>query len=1246
MSTTPIRPIIEMLIGDSWVDITGDCRVGSADSGGGLEITRGVPNEGATAEPTQFNFTLNNIDGKYSPLNPNGPYFGQLGRNQRVRLGLDRRVDSFTRTSGDDWGTLPAQPNPDGTTTPGEMWRYLSPPTFFDTTGTAATIIGSAGTKIATFSKPYGDVDIKARMRVSTRDTEFGLVARMKKYRYDDPAAATADFDDGIGGWVSIGGHTLNHDTSIKHAGAGSLRMTVVGSPATASAGTNFLQGSQMYGPVVPGDATHLRMWCRVSAALTVRCQIDWFREDLTSLGATFTDLALAANTWTSIVHTNTAVQDAYYARPVAILQGSPPTSTNMWIDQVEMQNTSTTGRYSTYIAPGAIDQIRIGKVWPGTFDLPAGSTTFFSDLPAQVIVNTWYWMRTQIAGQRIRTKFWLDGTEEPTAWNRTHYDDALTSQVDIGATGEVGFISKDGTALMSVDDLQVDQWRAHTEISQLPPRWDLSRSDRWVPIESRGILRRLGQGRKSLRSAVSLHLEGYTGSSFGWWPLESDTGDRAGNNIEGGNPATISGLTFSTPDFTGNAALPGVSGYADLEADTALFSGQVKPHVPVDGKQTFLWFMRIPNLLASEQNICTIYSSGTVRTWKFNVRADGGIHVIGIDNIGTSIVDQTATMWNGNPAFPTGCWIACTLYMKTVGGNVEWAFNHHRPGDDSFFTTNNVYAGSVGVFNLIQFRSNAVITAAGDLRITQVMHYRGDLPFVTSAFSQAAVAYDGETATTRHLRLCSDAQIPAAVVGDTFYSPTPMGPQAPDKLLVLLEEGALAEDGFLLEQRDDWGLDLVARVSLWNRRRHPLSIEAGHLSPPLEPEMDDQITRNDVTVNRPDGGFGRSIQTEGPLNVNPPETDLQGVGTYDEQVDINYGTDTLCQSAADWRRSKGTLLEPRYPAIRTDLTARAYQDDAALAAAVMSMDIGSVIDLHNPEADYLVREQQVQAYVDRIDDWYDWDITWTAVPADTRRVGVVNYTTRVDTESNKTTIAFVVNGTNNVLTCQNLGVGYPWVTLTEQPTAFPFEVEVAGVVLRVLATGTVLNKNPGAEIDTSGWSPTSANALIFRDRYDPQVGVGNFRVRATVAGTDGMVTAAADQFPVTVGASYHLSGWVSSDFTQTDFRFVVDWYTAASAFISTSANAAATPPNTAWNFVEATVTAPATAAFGRLRTRAVYAAPLQRVWYDDVRAIPVATTTPDPQTLTVDPVPVNGIYKTIPVGSPIRLIDHCRVGW
>ncbi|MFD6069445.1 hypothetical protein, partial [Amycolatopsis lurida] len=85
-----------------WVDITSD--VLARD---GVQISRGYTSERAegAASPQSCQLTLQNRDGKYSPKNPLGVYYGQFRQNTPLRVSTCVVRDQFGRTVSNGWGT-------------------------------------------------------------------------------------------------------------------------------------------------------------------------------------------------------------------------------------------------------------------------------------------------------------------------------------------------------------------------------------------------------------------------------------------------------------------------------------------------------------------------------------------------------------------------------------------------------------------------------------------------------------------------------------------------------------------------------------------------------------------------------------------------------------------------------------------------------------------------------------------------------------------------------------------------------------------------------------------------------------------------------------------------------------------------------------------------------------------------------------------------------------------------------------
>lgn len=89
--------LTEMQVGGLWNDISSDVLLRD-----GIDITRGKQGEDGQAPPQTARLTLNNRGGKYSVRNPLGQWYGQIGRNTQIRIGVqvDPVYDAHSSTTG------------------------------------------------------------------------------------------------------------------------------------------------------------------------------------------------------------------------------------------------------------------------------------------------------------------------------------------------------------------------------------------------------------------------------------------------------------------------------------------------------------------------------------------------------------------------------------------------------------------------------------------------------------------------------------------------------------------------------------------------------------------------------------------------------------------------------------------------------------------------------------------------------------------------------------------------------------------------------------------------------------------------------------------------------------------------------------------------------------------------------------------------------------------------------------------
>lgn len=96
---------IELFISGEWVDITAYVMV--RDNSGSLSISRGMRDEGSQTDHATLQLLLDNRDGRFSPRNPVGTYFGLIGRNQPIRVSVP---DGIGGKAYRFWGEVSAWP--------------------------------------------------------------------------------------------------------------------------------------------------------------------------------------------------------------------------------------------------------------------------------------------------------------------------------------------------------------------------------------------------------------------------------------------------------------------------------------------------------------------------------------------------------------------------------------------------------------------------------------------------------------------------------------------------------------------------------------------------------------------------------------------------------------------------------------------------------------------------------------------------------------------------------------------------------------------------------------------------------------------------------------------------------------------------------------------------------------------------------------------------------------------------------
>ncbi|MFE0801080.1 carbohydrate binding domain-containing protein [Streptomyces sp. NPDC058812] len=239
------------LDGTTWTDVSNDARYEDK-----IRITRGRADWGRQTDPGRCSFSLSNTDGKYSPQNPESPYFGQIGRNTPVRVSVLTGSVALDLPGGD--GDYASTPDAAALDITGDIdirvdatlanWCLPDYPSTGETAFPQTNIIGKDDSGARSWvlstrkSRPYLEWSSNGSFitngAMATADLPLTTSGRIT-------IRATIDADNGASG------HTVTFYTAPTLAGP----WTQLGDTITGSGTTSIHAGTA---PLRIGDAKHL----------------------------------------------------------------------------------------------------------------------------------------------------------------------------------------------------------------------------------------------------------------------------------------------------------------------------------------------------------------------------------------------------------------------------------------------------------------------------------------------------------------------------------------------------------------------------------------------------------------------------------------------------------------------------------------------------------------------------------------------------------------------------------------------------------------------------------------------------------------------------------------------------------------------------------------------------------------------------------------------------------------------------
>lgn len=639
------------------------------------------------------------------------------------------------------------------------------------------------------------------------------------------------------------------------------------------------------------------------------------------------------------------------------------------------------------------------------------------------------------VEGSTLRAKMWdASNYAEPTSYSIRGTDTSLTTGTNAGVAGrrETGntnanlefrydsFLAVSGTIRFTGE---VASWRPRRAV----------KGDVWTEVTAKGVLHRLSQGATPLRSALWRAIQ--SSSPVAHWPInEGSNALSIASALSGGpalsvsmfdyttgDPATISWESRSVAPWLEPIATPATGlvlrfqGPITMDPGTTSWVGDyifaADPDAAATGQVVVVWMGNGDGTAASPRTewIFGFFDAGSGTSWELTRRVRAA-----------SVTDTLVS--SGLVSYADGKPKHARLTTTLDGADVDWEIelNAVTLGSGTLVASNWEPLASVDV----QSTANA-----GQVSMGQVAAWADTTPAANAA-NATAVGRSEEYVADRLSRLCSEEGIPFTLVG-TISDTMLAGPQPLDTLVGQFAECERTDGGLLFETRTGQGITYRTRTDLYSQTAAlTLDFDAGEIAPPIEPDIDDQNVRNDITVANRDGTSARAIQETGSLNIQSPTDDPDGVGRYDVQYDVNVDFDheALLTQIATWQRHLGTDESTRYPTVTADLDAA-----PALAVDVDLFDLGDALAIDNLEADQIT--QLVPGYGEQIGSHRR---LWTAncVPATPWDVVILDES-RLDTGGSDLT-----NNENSTTTAFELDVAGTaiWSTADE-----PYDLVVGG---------------------------------------------------------------------------------------------------------------------------------------------------------------------------------------------------------
>lgn len=509
-------------------------------------------------------------------------------------------------------------------------------------------------------------------------------------------------------------------------------------------------------------------------------------------------------------------------------------------------------------------------------------------------------------------------------------------------------------------------------------PGWDQSAHVATVDVAAEGITRRLGQGATPLKAPLTRAVG--AGAATAFWPLDDKSDStQAASGLSGGAPMTMTdGIAFG--NYTN---LGGLERAPDM--GTGSLSGSVPgTHVAANTDHVFAFGVALNSAALAPADPLIDKPVVRINLGGYFYRLDMVLPDTSSHNMKLIAYYPDSTVGSGF-VFPAptdfdDMWHYYEWVVTFTAATGTLLVQHSRDGGALSAGAGLAAGAGKTLSSPISVDVNPNQLDFAGLGVAGV-YVKVDAPSPIYA-GAAADGYVGETTVERLTRLCSEENVPLAVVGTTT---TTMGAQTPGTFVKLVREGETTEQGVLFDGLGP-GLTFVTRSQRYNASA-VLTVDASadpsELGYPFQPVDDDQRNVNAGKAERSGGSFALYQDDTGPLGT-------QAIGVYDTSVTVNTDTDGVLLDYAGWLVHLGTTEGFRYPSLKLDLRASPGIAAGWLACTVSSrIDVVNVSDVatqHPPDDVQLLLEGWSESLSP-----LDWDVAGNTSQYGPWQVGVLD---------------------------------------------------------------------------------------------------------------------------------------------------------------------------------------------------------------------------------------------------------------